>query len=53
MGEPDPHCIEHIETAFKMMLTQQAQRNHLLGVIVVLLAGLVGVGVFIALKLTT
>ena len=46
------HNIEHIETAFKMMLTQQAQRNQLLGVIVVLLAGLVGVAVFIALKVT-
>ena len=47
------HNIEHIETAFKMMLTQQSQRNQLLAVIVVLLAGLVGVAVFIALKITT
>ena len=45
------HNIEHIETAFKLMLTQQAQRNRLLGVGVVLLAVLVGVAVFIALKI--
>jgi ubiquinone biosynthesis protein len=47
------HNIEHIETAFKMMLTQQTRRNQLLGVGVLLLAALVGVAVFIALRLTS
>ncbi|MCZ0212044.1 hypothetical protein OZK63_42545, partial [Streptomyces sp. UMAF16] len=36
------HNIEHIETAFKMMLQQQARRNHLLLAGVILLALLVG-----------
>ena len=46
------HNIEHIETAFKMMLTQQTQRNQLLGVVAVLLAVLVGVAVFLAFKIS-
>jgi ubiquinone biosynthesis protein len=45
------HNIEHIETVIKLMLTQQAQRNQLLGAGIVLLTALVGVVVFIAIKL--
>jgi len=45
------HNIEHIEAGFKLMLTQQARRNQLLGAGVLLLAMLAGTAVFIALKL--
>jgi ubiquinone biosynthesis protein len=45
------HNIEHIEAGFKLMLTQQARRNQLLGVGVVLLAALVGLSIYIAAKI--
>lgn len=45
------HNIEHIETGFKLMLTQQAKRNQLMGVGVVLLSVLVVTVMYIALKL--
>ena len=46
------HNIEHIETAFKIMLAQQARRNQLLWVGIVLLATLAVAAVYIAVKLS-
>ncbi len=45
------HDISHIEAGFKLMLQQQARRNHFLLAGVVLLAALVALSVYIAVKL--